>query len=262
MILNEVKIVGVIPVHLASARFPRKALLNIRGIPMVEHVRRRSLLSFNNEDVYIATGDDEISKNLSKYNANIIKTYRDHLNGTSRVAEAIRNIDCTHVLLLQGDEPLLIPSHIDLVKKAINEKPDGDAWNIVGPLNKVEDLNTHSFVKSVIGIDNRIIYCFRKSPLTINFKIAQEFTRKIHGIIAYRKDFLLDLVEMAPSNIEKFESIEQMRIIENGYVLNSVLVDTSTPGINEPHELEIVLKSLENDIVQIKLLEKITCSQQ
>jgi 3-deoxy-manno-octulosonate cytidylyltransferase (CMP-KDO synthetase) len=254
---GEIRITAVIPAHLASVRFPRKILIDIKGLPMVEHVRRRALLSFKNEDVYVATCDSQITESLSKFNANLIQTSNKHTNGTNRVAEAVKHIDCTHVILLQGDEPLLLPSHLDLVKEEINKNPDGDAWNVVGPLNEAKDLDKHSFVKSITSVNNKIIYCFRKSPITADFEVSQSFVKKIHGIIAYRKDFLLNLVEMPLSNVEKNESIEQMRIIENGFILNSVLVDSSTPSINEPHELDIVLSSLANNKLQSGILEKI-----
>ena len=203
MKLDETKIVAMIPVHLASVRFPRKALINIKNLPMVEHVRRRALMSFDRNDVYIATCDDEIINVLSKYDSNIIKTSNQHKNGTSRVAEAIKNIDCTHVILLQGDEPLLLPSHVDELKKSINGNPNGVSWNITGPLNSEDELDRSSYVKCITTISNRIIFCFRRSPLISTFEINKKYVSKIHGIIAYRKDFLIDLIKMPFSNIEK-----------------------------------------------------------
>ena len=93
MTLQEIKIVAIIPVHLASVRFPRKALLNIKGIPMVEHVRRRALLSFDREDVYIATCDDEIAKHINGIGGNSILTSASHTRATSRTAEAMQIIE-------------------------------------------------------------------------------------------------------------------------------------------------------------------------
>ena len=103
---------------MASIRFPNKILLNLYGLPMVEHVRRRALISKNLKEVYIATCDNIISNNLAKYgvdNQNI----KISQNGTTRVSEAIRNLNCSHVILLQGDEPLLLPSYIDLIYNKI-----------------------------------------------------------------------------------------------------------------------------------------------
>ena len=101
------KIVFVIPAHLASIRLSKKILLNIFGLPMIEHVRRRILLTNTNFKVYVATCDKKIEDIINSYGGNVINTSRNHTNGTSRVCEAINKIDCTHVILVQGDEPLI-----------------------------------------------------------------------------------------------------------------------------------------------------------
>ena len=116
------KIIAVIPAHLASVRFPRKVLFNIHGLPMIEHVRRRALLSKNVSDVFVATSDKEIAEIIRNFNGKVIMTANTHRNRTSRVAEAVEHIDCTHVMLIQGDEPLLLPRHMDEIIKVIKMK--------------------------------------------------------------------------------------------------------------------------------------------
>ena len=120
---------------MASIRFPNKILLNLYGLPMVEHVRRRALISKNLKEVYIATCDNIISNNLAKYGVKTIRTSKSHKNGTTRVSEAIRNLNCSHVILLQGDEPLLLPSYIDLIYNKILNEPNVYAWNLTAPIN-------------------------------------------------------------------------------------------------------------------------------
>ena len=115
---------------MASIRFPNKILLNLHGLPMVEHVRRRALLSEILDKVYVASSDQIILNKLKQYKANIIKTKKKHLNGTSRVGEAILRTNCTHVILLQGDEPLLLPKYINKIYDSIIKYPDIDAWNL------------------------------------------------------------------------------------------------------------------------------------
>ena len=184
-------------------------------------------------------------------------TSNDHKNGTSRVAEVVQNYDCSHVLLLQGDEPLLLPKHIDSMINSIKKNPKKDAWNATGSINTEDELELHSFVKCTITRDNKIMHCFRKTPYFSDIKIQKRFVRKILGIIAYRKDFLLKLNQLPESEIESAEFIEQMRIIESGYDLYSVPVDPSLPSINEPHEADIVLDYLNNNSEQNTLLKKI-----
>ena len=248
------KITAVIPAHMASVRFPGKILSLIHGLPMIEHVRRRALLSQSLSDVIVATCDDKIASVVNMFGGNVIMTSDTHKNGTSRVAEIIGEIDCTHVILLQGDEPLLLPRHIDSLIDAIKKNTDIHAWNATGPLEDVSELDKKTFVKCAINYTDDILYCFRRSPSFSDFNIQKSYIRKILGIIAYRKDFLLRFSNLSPSLIEQNEFIEQMRIIENGYSFKSVTVNPSLPSVNELEEVDIVLKYIENDNEQKKLL--------
>ncbi len=208
------KIVAVIPARMASTRFPGKILFPFHGLPMIEHVRRRALMSGSVAEVIVATCDNDIAAVVRGFGGKVVMTANTHKNGTTRVAEAVRDIDCTHVMLIQGDEPLLLPRHIDTFAKAIEADPDGDAWNATGPIEHPDELERNSFVKCAIGAKDRILYCFRRSPCYSDFDTQKTFVRKMLGIIAYRKDFLLEITELLPSLIEQAESIEQMRIIE------------------------------------------------
>ena len=251
------KIVAVIPAHLASVRFPRKILFPFHGLPMIEHVRRRALLSDNVADVYVATCDEEIAETVKGFGGKVIMTSNKHTNGTTRVAEAIKDIVCSHVILLQGDEPLLLPRHLDTLAEAITTEPENDAWNATGPIEHEAELERHSFVKCAVSESNRILFCFRKSPFFSLCEVQQYFVRKILGIIAYRKEFLLRLTSLAASPIELNEFIEQMRIIENGYGLKSIPVSPSLPSVNEPDEANIVLEYIRNNPEQRSLLERV-----
>ncbi|RTY34210.1 3-deoxy-manno-octulosonate cytidylyltransferase [Chlorobium phaeovibrioides] len=251
------KIVAVIPAHMASVRFPGKILFPFHGLPMIEHVRRRALLAEAVSDVVVATCDHDIASVVRGYGGKVIMTANTHKNGTTRVAEAVKDIECTHVMLLQGDEPLLLPRHIDSFAKSIASDNLADAWNATGPIDLEEELDRHSFVKCAIGLSDRVLHCFRRSPCYSDFSMQQRFIRKILGIIAYKKDFLLHLTTLTASPIEQAEFIEQMRIIENGFVMRSVPVSPSLPSVNEPGEAEIVLQYVNSDEEQRALLERI-----
>ena len=253
----NIKLVAVIPAHLQSIRFPRKILFPFHGLPMIEHVRRRALLSGVAEEVYVATCDEEIAAAVRGFGGKVIMTANTHTNGTSRVAEAVANIDCTHVMLLQGDEPLLLPRHLKLFRQAIDADADGDAWNATGPIEYEEELDRHSFVKCAVAAQGRILYCFRRTPSYSSFEKQQAFVRKILGIIAYRKDFLLRLTRLPVGTVEQAEFIEQMRILEHGFTLQSVPMAPSLPSVNEPSESAIVLDYIENNPEQRSLLDRI-----
>lgn len=251
--MTSMNIVAIIPAHMASVRFPGKILFPFHGHPMIEHVRRRALLSDKISDVIVATCDDEIADVVRDYGGKVIMTGDHHRNGTTRIAEVASEIDASHVILLQGDEPLLLPSFIDAMAEAINAEPEGDAWNGTGPINSLDEADRHSFVKCAITPDNRIMYCFRRNPSYADFDQMSQYIRKILGIIAFRKTFLKELVSLPQARTEMLESIEQMRIIENGYNLVSVPFQESLPSVNEPDEAQVVVDYLNTHPDQQKL---------
>jgi 3-deoxy-manno-octulosonate cytidylyltransferase (CMP-KDO synthetase) len=242
---------------MASVRFPNKILFDIHGLPMIEHVRRRALLSNELDDVVVATCDAEIANVIESYGGKVVMTSNSHKNGTSRAGEVVRHYDCSHVLVLQGDEPLLLPSHIDDMVKSMKQYPNKNSWNATGSISSEDELNLHSFVKCAVANDGQIIHCFRKTPYFSDLKIQKSFVRKILGIIAYRKDFLIKLNKLPESDIESAEFIEQMRIIENSYDIHSIAVEPSLPSVNEPQEVGIILDYIKNNKEQKALLAKI-----
>ncbi|MGU9962175.1 MAG: cytidylyltransferase domain-containing protein [Candidatus Puniceispirillales bacterium WSBS_2018_MAG_OTU23] len=250
------KLVAVIPAHMASVRFPGKILHPFFGHPMIEHVRRRALLSTKIDDVIVATCDEDIAASIKSYGGKVIMTGDHHRNGTTRIAEAIENIDCTHVLLLQGDEPLMMPSYIDAMADAIVANPSNVMWNGTGPIKTFEDIDRHSFVKCAIGLNDKILYCFRRNPSHVEFTRQHEYIRKILGVIAFKKEFLQAVVKMRPTPIEETESIEQMRIIEHDFFIKSVPFEESLPSVNEPSEVDIVLDYIRAHPVQQDLLKQ------
>ena len=137
---------------------------------------------------------------------------------------------------------------------AIVKEPTGDAWNGTGPIATIEEIDRHSFVKCAVAPDDHIMYCFRRGASHAPIEQQQTYTRKILGIIAFRKDFLQQLMQFAPARTEISESIEQMRIIENGHRLISVPFEESLPSVNEPDEANIVIEYMKNKAIQRTLL--------
>ena len=251
------KIIGVIPAHLDSQRFERKILHKIINLPMIEHVRRRVLRTKLLENVYVASGDDEILNTVSDYGGNIIKTYRKHSNGTSRVAESIENIDCSHVLIIQGDEPLIQYDHIKNLVKAIEKKPEIDSWNSTSSIISYEDLNKENIVKAAINEQNRILYCFRKSPSYSNYKNQIKYIKKIQGLLAFKKEVIKQITSNPPSECEIYESIEQLRIIANGIDLFSVNQSNQVPSINQKIDLKDLDEYLKKNADELKITNEI-----
>ena len=109
---KDIKLIAVIPAHLASVRLKRKVLIKLFGLPMIEHVRRRVVNSNIFDEVIVASGDDEILNIVKSNGGSTIKTFKKHKNGTSRVAESLKDFNYSHVMIVQGDEPLVKKEHL------------------------------------------------------------------------------------------------------------------------------------------------------
>lgn len=244
----------IIPCHLNSIRLEQKVLINIHGLPMVEHVRRRALLSRKVDNVYVATGDNEIKNIIQSYGGKVLFTKNNHINGTSRVSEAVDLVECSHVILIQGDEPLLVPNYIDIFIENMKKSKYNLMWNGISEINDTQAYLDHSIVKCTLDENYNIENCFRILPhkKKINKKIF-----KIQGLIGYEKNFLKKMVLSPETKIAKSESIEQMKAIEIGNKIKGILIPKSLPSVNTKEELSFVKNILKKDISQKEILNKI-----
>ena len=254
---KDLKIIGVIPAHLNSLRFKRKILKDILGIPMIEHVRRRAERSRLLDEVLVASGDDEILNVVSENGGRVIKTYESHLNGTSRVTEIIKSKECSHVLIIQGDEPLIKEEHIKNMTTAIKKNPEIDSWNSLSEIILKEDLFKKNIVKAAINENNKILYCFRRSPSFSMVENQLSYIKKIQGLIGFKKETLLKLELIDRPKCEIFESIEQLRIISYGLNLFGIMQKDQVPSINEEKDLEDLFIYLDKNKYEYKITQEI-----
>ena len=252
------KIAAIIPARMAASRFPGKPLLQVAGLPMIEHVRRRVSLSEAFVDIAVATCDQEIADVVRSHGGRVIMTSPDHEAATDRVAEAMTQIDCTHVVNVQGDEILVLPEDLRTMVQAIEDRPDAPAWNAVSRIESVEELTDPSIVKCVVSKTNRVLFCSRDFAFLGFDEGPYEPVRKILGILAYSSPFLARYNAMDRTPLELLGSIDQARIIENDIVLQTVEWPRGYPGINCPHEVALVEKYLKEDERQRAILSRIS----
>jgi len=249
------KIAAVIPARMASSRFPGKPLIDIHGLPMIEHVRRRTLLCDGFSRIVVATCDREIAEVVERAGGEVMMTSPSHSAATDRVAEAARGVDCTHVVNVQGDEILVRPADLAALVAAINADPDGMAWNAVAAVESADELADSAIVKCVVSRSNRILFAARDFT---NLPLAPPAFRpckKILGVLAYSRAFLdrYQLLDRTP--IEMQLAVDQSRILEHDVVLQGVDFERGYPGINELRELHAVLEIIERDAEQRSLLQ-------
>lgn len=246
------RIVAIIPARMASTRFPGKPLLEIEGLPMVEHVRRRALLCRGFSDVVVATCDADIARVVERHGGRVIMTSDKHRVATERIIEAFVSLDCTHVVNVQGDEVLVLPSDLDAMVAAVRSAPEGEVWNAVAPLTQKGELEDRSIVKCLLSASGKFLTCSRLFP-----HLPVESVRWVIGLLAYSRKLLDNFQKLPVTPLETAESIEQMRFLENDIPVASVPMEKAYPGINEPREVAVVEKYLREDGEQREILEKI-----
>jgi 3-deoxy-manno-octulosonate cytidylyltransferase (CMP-KDO synthetase) len=181
-----------------------------------------------------------------------------HPAATDRVAEAARLVDCTHVVNVQGDEILVLPSDLRRMVEAMTAEPDVCAWNAVARLEAPSELSDQAIVKCVVSVSGRILYCARDfSHAAFSDQPGFGAVRAILGILGYRRDFLGRYAQLRRTPIEEASAIDQSRIIEHDIALRSVEFSKSYRGINEPREVELVQACLDDDPAQHAVLREI-----
>ncbi len=248
----SVKVAAIIPARMASTRFPGKPLLPFRGIPMVEHVRRRAVLAGVFSDVVVAACDKEVKDAIEGFGGRVIMTNPNHPGATDRVAEAADALDCTHVVNVQGDEILILPDDLKNLVAAIKSNPAGPVWNATAPISDAAELSDKSIVKCVVSASDRLMFCSR-----IFSHMKPETVRIVLGILAFEKKFLKQVGAFSRTPLEIQESLDQNRTLEHDVMIQGVPFSKGYPGINEPREVELVEKYLKEDQRQLAVLENI-----
>lgn len=242
------KILSIIPARYASTRFPGKPLAEICGKPMIQWVYERASLVF--EYVYVATDDSRIVDAVKSFNGRVVMTSSNHQSGTDRIAEALKTIENQTglkfdiVINIQGDEPFIQPEQLRKVASCFNDAKVQIA-TLVKPFSENEDIFNPNSPKVLINPQNNAIYFSRSAIPFIRGKEKSEWQKhhtfyKHIGLYAYRSEVLLEVTKLAQSPLELAESLEQLRWIENGYLIRVEKTDMETLAVDTPEDLERV----------------------
>ena len=240
-------IVAVIPARMASSRFPGKPIAEIAGLPMIEHVRRRTLLCSAIDQVVVATCDREIFELVEKNGGKAVMTSDRHERCTDRVAEAVRNLQADIIVNVQGDEPLLMPDHLEaLIAPLISDKllPCSNLTSRI-PAEMAPNPN---LVKVVFDNQHRALY-FSREPIPSTRKSGDlpiHYFRQL-GIIAFRRSFLHQFLDLSPTPLEAIESCDMMRAVEHGIEVRLIEVDFDKFGVDTPEDLKLADFAMQTD---------------
>lgn len=233
------KFLGVIPSRYASTRLEGKPLKDICGHTMVEWVYKRALKS-KLDGVVVATDDERIVDEVKSFGGNVILTRKDHINGTSRIAEVCETYSDYNVIVnIQGDEPLIEPDMINSIIDSFIEDNTIPMSTLKYKLTDMAEIENPNAVKVVTDKNDFAIYFSRSViPYPRNLNIDNYY--KHVGIYGYKRDFVMEYAKMASTPLELSESLEQLRVLENGYKIKVLETPYKIIGVDTQEELERV----------------------
>jgi 3-deoxy-manno-octulosonate cytidylyltransferase (CMP-KDO synthetase) len=239
------KVAGIIPARWSSTRFPGKPLHLIAGQPLLRRVWERCRRARTLDFLIIATDDMRIAKAAFAWGAEVSLTNSRHHSGTDRVGEVARKMrGVSHVINIQGDEPLVDPRLIDRLVRALRQNSKIEMITAAHPFENAADAASPHQVKAVLDRTKCALY-FSRSLIPFPqaaAKPAQYFRHQ--GIYGYRRDFLLRFVRWKPSSLEKTEGLEQLRALENGVKIHVVVTRSASPGVDTPDDAQAIERLL------------------
>ena len=242
------RVVGLIPSRLGSTRLPAKALLMIDGLPLVVHTMKRAQLADSIDEVYVCTDSKKIASEITKHGGKHIMTREDHRNGTERIAEAAENLKADLFVDIQGDEPLLDPSHINAVVTEHKKHPE---WDILLPSLPIDKPETQHICKVVHDVNFRILYISR-AVIPQPFKYRPDYYLKHLSIISFMPEALRQYATLQPSNLELAESIELLRAIENGMIIGTTHLSGSSFSVDIKQDFDKAIERMGSDEIRKK----------
>ncbi len=239
------RIICVIPARYESTRFPGKPLALICGKPMIQRVWERAKKVKLIDEVIIATDDKRIFDKAVSFGAKAVMTSPECKSGTDRIAQAVRNIKCSIVINLQGDEPLISPDIISNTIKRILKDTQAVVSTPVCLVDETENLSDTNSAKVVFDKNHYALYFSRSIiPNSTRYEKSKAGLYYKHiGLYVYKSDFLKKFVKLKESSLENTEKLEQLRILENGYKIKVVIVkkENSVP-VDRPEDIKAVEK--------------------
>ena len=232
-----VRAAAVIPARMASTRFPGKPLADLTGKPMIVHVLERVARCRSVGRILVATDDARIVDAVRAAGFEARMTDPAHPNGTSRVAEVARTLEEELIVNVQGDEPQIEPALVDRTVEALAARPDMPMATLVSPFAPGEDPANPNIVKCVTAVDGRALYFSRSLiPFDRDRAPGAAAPRKHVGLYAYRRAFLDVFVRLAPTPLERTESLEQLRALEHGHPILCAEGEAHFTGIDTPEQ--------------------------
>ena len=236
----------IIPARMGSSRFPGKPLVEIAGMPMVQHCISNAEKAVGRDYTWVATCDDEIFDFVKSIGSNVVMTSDKHDRATDRTAEAASIIEKDFdenfdvIAMLQGDEPLISGSMIRDSVEVLHKNPEILVSNLMCDIGSLEEFRNPNTVKVVCDANNFALY-FSREPIPSLWKLPDEATmHKQVCIIPFRRKFLATFNALSETPLERLESIDMLRALEHGYRVKMVRTSNKIQAVDTIQDAEIV----------------------
>lgn len=228
----------IIPARYGSSRLEGKPLIEVNGKPIIQWVYEKAQASKLADMIIVATDDERIFNAVKAFGGKVEMTSADHKCGSDRIREVVeRHPEISYIVNLQGDEPLIKPDSIDAVARNVQEDEKADISTLIRVLETEEEINNPNLVKCVIDNNGFAMYFSRsKIPYERNTGVATFYGHL--GIYGYKREALLKMTSLPQTPLEKTESLEQLRALENGMKIKTSVVDFVPVGIDTLEDLE------------------------
>ncbi len=253
-------IYAIIPARMGASRFPGKPLALIDGMPMLEHVVRRTQMAHSLTATYVATCDAVIANYCRQNGIKVVMTHADHTRCTDRCAEALPYIEALEgrianaVVIVQGDEPMVHPHMVDAALTPLQQHNDIHVVNLLAPILSYEEALSPNTIKVVTDAQGKALYFSRALiPYAPSAKIPHQeyFGHKQVCIMPFRRQALLDFIALPPTPLELAESVDMLRLLEHGYAVHLVPTQHQTQSVDCLADLERVVSLMQNDALRL-----------
>ena len=256
-------IIGIIPARFASTRLMGKPLADIGGKPMLQHTYESAKKSRLLSDVIIAVDDEKVAQVAKDFGAKVYITPKNITTGSDRIAYVAKNLpDADIIVNIQGDEPFIKGRMIDQAIEPLLFDPEVNVSTLCKKIESVEELKAASIPKVVFDYNNFALY-FSRSPIpfvrdarTNLEKIQRCEIYKHIGLYVYRRESLLRFTELAPTDLEKAEKLEQLRMLEHGFKIKVVVTDYENLAVDTPEDLERARYYYKNFVIDTNYSEE------
>lgn len=246
-------IISIIPARMGSSRFPGKPMADICGMPMIGHVYKRVKMAKRLDEVYVATCDQIIFDYIESIGGKAVMTSNCHERCSDRCAEAMLKIEnatgeqCDIMVMVQGDEPLTFPEMIDEAVTPMIQDHSLLITNLVADLGNIEEFENPNEVKVVMDKNEFALY-FSREPIPSRKKgVLDVPMKKQVCVIPFTRDFLLEYNTMEPTPLEIIESVDMMRILENGQKVKMIPTSYKTKAVDTQEDLDKVSEMMQKD---------------